>query len=100
MSESTMFTSHFHRCLMEFFSNVGIGWLRNYSYTLCPFIYEYDVFFVQCLDCTRKLRLSSTQKCIIAVWQLAYGTRANSVDEYCKFDQSTTMECLVLCKQW
>jgi hypothetical protein len=44
--------------------------IRNLFLRIMASIYEYDVFFVQCPDCTRKLRLSSIQKCITALEQL------------------------------
>jgi hypothetical protein len=40
---------------------------RNVSLHIMAFICKYDVFFVQCLDCTRKFGLSSIQKCTAAL---------------------------------
>jgi hypothetical protein len=58
------------------------------------YICDYDVFFVQHPDYTRKFGLFSIQKCTIAFQKLGYGIGVDYVDEYYRLGESTAMECL------
>jgi len=57
-------------------------------------ICEYDNFFVQWHDYIGKFELSTIQKCIIVLQQLAYGIHVDSMDKYFKLGESTTSEHL------
>uniref|UniRef100_A0A0D3ATT2 DDE Tnp4 domain-containing protein n=1 Tax=Brassica oleracea var. oleracea TaxID=109376 RepID=A0A0D3ATT2_BRAOL len=45
-------------------------------------------------DALGKLGISSLQKCTAAIRVLAYGTAADTVDEYLRLGESTTRKCL------
>ncbi|XP_020256304.1 uncharacterized protein LOC109833153 [Asparagus officinalis] len=55
---------------------------------------EHDNFFVQKMDGVGKLRLSTLQKVTSAFRMLAYGTSADSTDEYVRIGESTAIVCL------
>lgn len=55
-----------------------------------------NVYFVQRPDATGKLGLTGLQKCTAAIWQLAYGCPADSVDEYGRMSESTARNCLLM----
>ncbi|XP_020242989.1 uncharacterized protein LOC109821216 [Asparagus officinalis] len=55
---------------------------------------EHDNFFVQKMDGVGKLGLSTLQKITSAFCMLAYGTSADSTDEYVRIDESTAIVCL------
>ena len=55
---------------------------------------QYDPYFIQRTDVVGVLGLSSLQKIIAAYRILAYGTPTDSVDEYIKIGESTTIESL------
>jgi hypothetical protein len=57
------------------------------------FVCEYDVFFVERLNCIGK-QTSSIQKCTKKFGELANGTRVDFVDEYCRLGKNTAMECV------
>jgi hypothetical protein len=57
-------------------------------------IYDYDFFSLQRQDCTRKLGLSSIQKCTSKLHMLENGTWANAIDEYHWIAKNATMECM------
>ena len=55
---------------------------------------QYDPYFIQKIDVVGVLGLSSLQKIIAAYRILAYGTPADSVDEYIKIGESIAIESL------
>ncbi|XP_020266414.1 uncharacterized protein LOC109841902 [Asparagus officinalis] len=55
---------------------------------------EHDNFFVQKMDGVGKLGLSTLQKVTSAFRMLAYGTSADSTDEYVRIGESTAIVCL------
>ena len=55
---------------------------------------QYDPYFIQSTDAIGVLGLSSLQKITAAYRILAYGTSADSVDEYIRIGESTTIESL------
>ena len=50
-------------------------------------------FFRQKKDCRGRLSLSPLQKCTAAIRCLAYGTAADTVDEYLRLGSTTTRSC-------
>jgi hypothetical protein len=57
-------------------------------------IVVHDFYFVHKRDAIGLLRLSSIQKCIFAIKMLAYSVAIDYIDEYCRLNDSTTLECL------
>ncbi|XP_020242659.1 uncharacterized protein LOC109820874 [Asparagus officinalis] len=55
---------------------------------------DHDNFFVQKMDGVGKLGLSTLQKVTSAFRMLAYGTSADSTDEYVRIGESTAIVCL------
>ena len=55
---------------------------------------QYDPYFIQSTNVVGVLGLSSLQKITAAYRILAYGTPADSVDEYIRIGESTTIESL------
>ena len=55
---------------------------------------QYDPYFIQRTDAVGVLGLSSLQKITAAYRIFAYGTPADSVDEYIRIGESTTIESL------
>ncbi|WZZ61473.1 hypothetical protein YC2023_061580 [Brassica napus] len=51
-------------------------------------------FFQQRRDATGRLGLSALQKCTAAIRLLAYGTAADTVDEYLRLGETTALSCL------
>ena len=51
-------------------------------------------FFHQKKDCLGRLSLSPLQKCTAAIRLMAYGTAADTVDEYLRLGATTTRSCL------
>ena len=54
-----------------------------------------DPYFQQRPNALGELGASPIQKCITALRMFAYGTRADSVDEYIKIGESTARSCLL-----
>jgi hypothetical protein len=54
----------------------------------------YDSYFVQKRNAAGILGLSTIQKCMAALRLLAYGTSGDAIDEYCRLNESTTMEAM------
>ena len=54
----------------------------------------HDPYFTQRTDCTGRRGLSSYQKITAALRMFAYGSAADSIDEYKRLGQSTALECL------
>ncbi len=50
--------------------------------------------FTQRVDCSGRQGLSPLQKCTAAIRMLAYGSPADSLDEYLKIGKSTSLQCL------
>ncbi|XP_020262325.1 putative nuclease HARBI1 [Asparagus officinalis] len=55
---------------------------------------DHDNFFIQKMDGVSKLGLSTLQKVTSAFRMLAYGTSADSTDEYVRIGESTAIVCL------
>ncbi|XP_058761649.1 uncharacterized protein LOC131635064 [Vicia villosa] len=53
-----------------------------------------DEYFQMRVDATGKMGLSPLQKCTYAIRMLAYESHADSVDEYVRIGESTSIECL------
>jgi hypothetical protein len=53
-----------------------------------------DVYFVQKMDAAGLLGLFSRQKVTAALRMLALGVCADTMDDYCRTSESTTMECI------
>uniref|UniRef100_A0A0D3DPJ6 Zinc finger GRF-type domain-containing protein n=1 Tax=Brassica oleracea var. oleracea TaxID=109376 RepID=A0A0D3DPJ6_BRAOL len=51
-------------------------------------------FFRQSRDATGRFGLSPLQKCTVAVRLLAYGSAADTIDEYLRLGESTELSCL------
>ncbi|XP_048633966.1 putative nuclease HARBI1 [Brassica napus] len=51
-------------------------------------------FFQQRRDATGRLGLSALQKCTAAIRMLAYGSAADTVDEYLRLGETTALSCL------
>jgi hypothetical protein len=56
-------------------------------------IREFDSYFKCKKDCTGKLGFTSIQKCTTAMRMLAYGAPGDSLDDYGRMAESTTIEC-------
>nr|KYP45380.1 hypothetical protein KK1_033087 [Cajanus cajan] len=55
---------------------------------------NHDEYFRTRIDATRRRGLSPLQKCTAALRILAYGSPADSVDEYILIGENTVVECL------
>jgi hypothetical protein len=55
---------------------------------------ETSLYFTERRDVIGCIGLTSLQKCIAGLRQLAYGMTADMIDEYLKLEKSTTLECL------
>ncbi|XP_058726216.1 uncharacterized protein LOC131597538 [Vicia villosa] len=55
---------------------------------------NHDEYFKMRADATGKIGLSPLQKCTFAIRMLSYGSPADSVDEYVRISESTSVECL------
>ncbi|XP_020239888.1 uncharacterized protein LOC109818772, partial [Cajanus cajan] len=55
---------------------------------------HYDDYFQMRVDATRKKGLSPLQKCTAAIRILAYGSSADSTNDYVRIGENTTVECL------
>lgn len=55
---------------------------------------QWSSFFTQRVDCAGRVGLSPLQKCTAAIRMLAYGSPADSLDEYLKIGKSTSLHCL------
>ena len=54
----------------------------------------HDPYFTQRKDCIGRLGFTSLQKATAAIRLLAYGSAADSIDEYIRIGESTALECL------
>ena len=57
-------------------------------------ICAFDSYFVQKIDATGTLGLSSIQKCIAAIRMIGYGVSSDATDEYTRAAKSTAMESM------
>ncbi|CAN0885229.1 hypothetical protein LINGRAHAP2_LOCUS15061 [Linum grandiflorum] len=57
-------------------------------------VFEHDPYFKQCKDAVGRTSFSPQQKLTSSFRMLAYGCSADSVDEYCRMGETTTLECL------
>ncbi|KAK9928956.1 hypothetical protein M0R45_026070 [Rubus argutus] len=55
---------------------------------------QYDSYFVQKSDATKKVGLLPQQKMTSSLGMLAYGASADACDEYCRMGKSTSIESL------
>ncbi|CAK8540846.1 unnamed protein product [Lathyrus sativus] len=55
---------------------------------------QHDEYFQLKIDATGRSSLSPLQKCIIVIHMLAYGTSADSVDDYLRIGETTTLKCV------
>ncbi|XP_020271943.1 uncharacterized protein LOC109847109 [Asparagus officinalis] len=67
---------------------------RSLFLRIVEVVREHDNFFVQKMDGVSKLGLSTLQKVTSAFRMLAYGTSADSTDEYVRISESTAIVCL------
>ena len=56
-------------------------------------IREFDSYFKCKMDCPGTLGFTSIQKCTTAMRMLAYGAPGDSLDDYGRMAESTTIEC-------
>ncbi|EMS46063.1 hypothetical protein TRIUR3_04041 [Triticum urartu] len=56
-------------------------------------IREFDNYFKCKMDCTGALGFTSIQKCTTAMRMLAYGAPSDSLDDYGRMAESTSIEC-------
>ncbi|XP_020232047.1 uncharacterized protein LOC109812481 [Cajanus cajan] len=67
---------------------------RHVSLRIVEALGHYDDYFQMRVDATRKKGLSPLQKCTTAIHILAYGSSADSTDDYIRIGESTAVECL------
>lgn len=60
----------------------------------------YDDYFVQMVDATRNLGLSSIQKCTPALQMLAYRVSSDATDEYCRIAENMAIDCMEAMKHY
>ncbi|XP_066167417.1 uncharacterized protein [Oryza sativa Japonica Group] len=58
---------------------------------------RWSPYFTLKVDCSGRQGLSPLQKCTAAMRMLAYGSPADSLDEYLKIGKSTSLQCLDMC---
>ncbi|KAL0855226.1 hypothetical protein Bca101_060378 [Brassica carinata] len=85
-SENATYSSQFFR--RRFRMN------RNLFLRLVHDLRQSFPFFQQRKDATGRLGLSSLQKCTAAIRMLAYGSAADTVDEYLRLAETTALSCL------
>ncbi|XP_073355290.1 uncharacterized protein [Aegilops tauschii subsp. strangulata] len=57
-------------------------------------IYEFDIYFKCKKDCTGTLGFTSLRKCTTTMRMLAYRTPGDSLEDYGRMAESTSIECL------
>jgi hypothetical protein len=67
---------------------------RHLFLKLVDALQQHDDYFVQKRDAAGILGLSPLQKMTAAIRMLAYGTSADSVDDYVRIEKSTALESL------
>ncbi|CAK8532688.1 unnamed protein product [Lathyrus sativus] len=55
---------------------------------------QHDEYFRMMVDATGRASLSPLQKCTAVIRMLAYGTSADSVDDYLRIGETTTLKCV------
>ncbi|CAK8565464.1 unnamed protein product [Lathyrus sativus] len=55
---------------------------------------QHDEYFRMMVDATGRASLSPLQKCTDVIRMLAYGTSADSVDDYLRIGETTTLKCV------
>ncbi|CAK8562180.1 unnamed protein product [Lathyrus sativus] len=55
---------------------------------------QHDEYFRMMVDATGRASLSPLQKCTVVIRMLAYGTSADSVDDYLRIGETTTLKCV------
>jgi hypothetical protein len=55
---------------------------------------ETSLYFSERYDTTSHAGLTTLQKCIAALRQLAYDMTTDTIDEYLKLEKSTALECI------
>jgi hypothetical protein len=55
---------------------------------------QHDEYFQLRIDATGRSGLSPLQKCTAVIRMLAYGTSADSVDDYLRIGETTTLKCV------
>jgi hypothetical protein len=55
---------------------------------------ETSLYFSERYDATSRASLTTLQKCIAALCQLAYDMAIDTIDEYLKLEKSTALECI------
>jgi hypothetical protein len=53
---------------------------------------SWSPYFTQRVDCNNRLGLSPLQKCIAAIYIVAYGTATDMLDEYLKAAKSIALK--------
>ncbi|CAI0625562.1 unnamed protein product, partial [Linum tenue] len=67
---------------------------RNLFLRIVEGVTNQDPYFQSNPDCTGRESFSALQKCTASMRMLAYGTAADSVNEYMRIAESTTAECV------
>ena len=81
-------------CVYEGFFRRRFRMSRHLFLRIVNEVEQYDPYFIQRTDAVGVLGLSSLQKITAAYRILAYGTPADSVDEYIRIGESTAIESL------
>ncbi|CAK8536355.1 unnamed protein product [Lathyrus sativus] len=55
---------------------------------------QHDEYFRMMVDATGRASLLLLQKCTVVIRMLAYGTSADSVDDYLRIGETTTLKCV------
>ena len=72
-------------CLYQMSRNLFLGIVNS--------IREFDSYFKCKKDCIGKLEFTSIQKCTTAMRMLAYEAPSDSLDDYGRMAESTTIDC-------
>ena len=81
-------------CVYDSFFRMRFRMSRHLFLRIVNEVEQYDPYFIQRTDAVGVLGLSSLQKITVAYRILAYGTPTDSVDEYIRIGESTTIESL------
>ena len=66
---------------------------RKFFLRIVNSIWEFDSYFKCKKDCTGTLGFTSIHKCTTTMRMLAYGAPGDSLDDYGRMAESTTIEC-------
>ena len=61
--------------------------------SIVNYIWEFDNYCKCKMDCTGALGFTSIQKCTTTMRMLAYGAPGDSLDDYGRMAESTSLEC-------